>query len=327
MTAAAVGVLDATATIVPVSINVTTVPLTRKVTLGTLATWLATVGFLASTITATAFAGNLTGNVTGVMVSGAAGAAVNAVSGTAAVGVDTAAGSLRIIANLSTGAAVPAGLTFQGGQVIASGATTQTAADMWKMRMGTTTGITELVAGQATARIVGGSTNGLAIRNSANTRDNFAVTDDGTVATLRSASLAGSLQLTVGAGELSAGILLSSGPAPQWAQLSGESGTGGVKLLYYDGTVRRSAVEVPVSAGFSTLSLMKSGGDTLHGALATYATTDVVGFLFLPTVAGAMTGVPTNATDKQSAMRFDTTNNKLWVYNHVSGAWKSIVLI
>ncbi len=50
MTAAAVGDLAATTSDLEVSINVTTAPLTRRSTLGTLATWLATVGFLASTL-------------------------------------------------------------------------------------------------------------------------------------------------------------------------------------------------------------------------------------------------------------------------------------
>ena len=359
MTAAVVGDLAATTSDLEVSINVTTVPLTRRSTLGTLATWLATVGFLASTITATAFAGPLTGNVTGnvsgsaatvtgaaqaaitsvgqltalsitgSITSGAAGAAINAVVGTPVTGVDVAAGSLRLVANLSTGAGTPAGLTFQGGQVLGTGVTVQTAANMWTMRQGTTTAITEFVAGQATARIVGGSTNGLAIRDSGNTRDNLRVFDNGTRLAMNDGTQVVELNTWPTSGErlIGGGVVSSQGTDNVGIV---PVTTSGMKAFacYFNQTQYLSAWEVAnTAAGFGTLSLMKSGGDVQHGAGATYATTDVLGFLFLPTVAGAQTGVPTNATDKQSAIRFDTTNNKLWVYNHVSGAWKSIVLI
>jgi len=54
---------------------------------------------------------------------------------------------------------------------------------------------------------------------------------------------------------------------------------------------------------------------------AAIATTATDGFLYIPTCAGAPTGVPTTYTGR-AAMVYDTTNNKLWVYN---GAWKGAV--
>jgi len=54
-------------------------------------------------------------------------------------------------------------------------------------------------------------------------------------------------------------------------------------------------------------------------ALATNATD---GFLYIPTSAGTPTGTPTTYTGRV-AMEYDTTNNKLYVYN---GAWKSVTL-
>ena len=52
------------------------------------------------------------------------------------------------------------------------------------------------------------------------------------------------------------------------------------------------------------------------GALATNAT---LGFLTIPTCAGTPTGVPANIPTGQVPIIYDTTNNKIAVYN---GAWK-----
>lgn len=48
------------------------------------------------------------------------------------------------------------------------------------------------------------------------------------------------------------------------------------------------------------------------GGLATTATK---GFLFIPSSAGAMTGVPANTYTNCVAIQYDRTNNKLEVYN------------
>lgn len=63
----------------------------------------------------------------------------------------------------------------------------------------------------------------------------------------------------------------------------------------------------------------RSGVICQSGALTTTATD---GFVYIPTCAGAPTGVPTAQTGT-AAMVYDTTNNKLCVYN---GAWKSVTL-
>jgi hypothetical protein len=66
-----------------------------------------------------------------------------------------------------------------------------------------------------------------------------------------------------------------------------------------------------------------SGGSVLLGkaadiaALATDATT---GFAVIPGSAGLQTGTPANAGTGQFAMAYDSTNNKIMVYN---GAWRS----
>ena len=58
-----------------------------------------------------------------------------------------------------------------------------------------------------------------------------------------------------------------------------------------------------------------------NAALATNAT---VGFMMLPSCAGAPTGVPADIPTGQIPMVYDSTNNKIYAYN---GAWKSTVAL
>ncbi|MCB0128689.1 MAG: hypothetical protein KDE58_40770 [Caldilineaceae bacterium] len=52
-------------------------------------------------------------------------------------------------------------------------------------------------------------------------------------------------------------------------------------------------------------------------------TTATLGFAYLPTCAGAPTGTPELVPTGAVASVYDTTNNRLYVYN---GAWKSVAL-
>lgn len=67
--------------------------------------------------------------------------------------------------------------------------------------------------------------------------------------------------------------------------------------------------------GTTRIRFPKQGGVVLQGAAL--ATTATDGFLYLPTCAGTPTGVPTAYTGTV-ALVFDTTGNKVWVYD---GAW------
>ena len=60
----------------------------------------------------------------------------------------------------------------------------------------------------------------------------------------------------------------------------------------------------------------------LVSASAALATTATTGFLYIPTCAGAPTGTPVTETGTV-AMVFDTTNNKLMVYD---GGWIGVTL-
>lgn len=120
----------------------------------------------------------------------------------------------------------------------------------------------------ATARITGGATNGLAIRDSTNTRDNLLIADSGATLTLSNGTSGARLSIVAAAGDQLLGGVLESQVANDSTYLrTSQVGTTSVAgILYFDGTVPRSAVEVlNVASGFSTLRLMKSGGAVQQG--------------------------------------------------------------
>lgn len=135
-------------------------------------------------------------------------------------------------------------------------------ANAGRWNISTTSAVSELAANQVTARIVGGSSNGLAIRNSGNSRDNLLMSDNGAIFTLSNGTTSRDriISATSGSGEMQSGGAYQVNTSG-WATLgTAASAGGGVALVYFDGTILRSAVEAPSATGFSTLALMKSGG-------------------------------------------------------------------
>lgn len=129
-------------------------------------------------------------------------------------------------------------------------------------------GTSTFTSESATARIVGGATNGLAIRNSGNTRDNFVVSDDGNTIAFSGATYGFSIVLNAAVNEIGAGVFLRGSNAASGIFLHPSTNTGaGIRagIAYYTGTgaTYYSAAEVAnVASGFGTLALMKSGGST-----------------------------------------------------------------
>lgn len=70
------------------------------------------------------------------------------------------------------------------------------------------------------------------------------------------------------------------------------------------------------------VKIANEGNVVLNASGSALSTTATDGFTYIPTSAGAPTGVPTAYTGTV-AMEYDTTNDKLCVYN---GAWKCVVL-
>jgi hypothetical protein len=74
-----------------------------------------------------------------------------------------------------------------------------------------------------------------------------------------------------------------------------------------------------VGSAIAERARIDSKGNFVHGTAAG-ATTDTDNFVYIVNCPGAQTGVPT-AYAGRSAMRYDTTNKKLWMYNSVNAAW------
>jgi len=94
---------------------------------------------------------------------------------------------------------------------------------------------------------------------------------------------------------------------------------GGAAFVKIDST---QGVKIGVAANDSNLWVDINSNIRL-GALGTLTTSATNGFPYIPTMAGAPTGTPTAITGKVP-MVYDTTNNKICVYN---GSWKCVALL
>jgi hypothetical protein len=83
----------------------------------------------------------------------------------------------------------------------------------------------------------------------------------------------------------------------------------------------------PMTAINPNVLIGYDGSDVFIGSNTAPATSAVRGgFLYLPSTAGAPTGVPVQANATWSALRYDSTNHKLWVYDSTAAAWKGVAL-
>lgn len=159
---------------------------------------------------------------------------------------------------------------------------------------------------------------GLTVTGASTFNNTITVNQTGTC-TFGTASGVANIALNGGAGSTRQ-IVIGGGGTTQWAV--------GANLVadytlnrYVSGTATDNPIKVLNSTGQVELGIT-AGADTIVGKQSAGAAADTGGFLLIPFLAGAPTGVPTNSA-KGAAMRYDTTNHKLWVYD---AGWKGVVL-
>ena len=110
------------------------------------------------------------------------------------------------------------------------------------------------------------------------------------------------------------------------------SATSGYGVYIQNGNDGNYALKVVDAAGANARHYLQgdgaaflSQGTSARGVIcasAALATTSTIGFLYVPTTAGTPTGTPV-ARAGTVPLVFDTSANKLWMYN---GGWKSVTL-
>ena len=139
--------------------------------------------------------------------------------------------------------------------------------------------------------------------------------------------------LTVRAGKAGSGLLtLADANGGTLSLLAGSSTGRGTSSIVFQ-TAVGGAAGTTVNALATRLTIDYQGNIALGTGALTSAS--VGGFFFLPTLplASGTPATPVNLAASpiypysgRSAMVFDTTGNKLWIYNPVAAAWKSVTL-
>lgn len=98
------------------------------------------------------------------------------------------------------------------------------------------------------------------------------------------------------------------------------TGNGGTPSGSPPGTVNNFAI-LSDSTAYSRIE-----GGLGVGVATRNATTATSPYFYIPTCAGTPTGVPRNAAVGATAMVFDDTAHKLWVYEQSTATWKGVVV-
>jgi len=121
--------------------------------------------------------------------------------------------------------------------------------------------------------------------------------------------LSGGTNLNGGSLYLSSGIATGSGSSDMFFQTATAGGSG--------------TTDVTPSTKFK----VRGNGSVVVGTGTALATNATAGFLYIPTSAGAQTGTPVADTSGTAPIAYDTTNNRLYVYNPTgTPAWKYIAI-
>lgn len=144
----------------------------------------------------------------------------------------------------------------------------------------------------------------------------FVVTKDGNVGAGTNAPASfGANYTTVHVSNTQGGVFRTSGGSAV-GDFYADSAAGGFVIL-------RTVGSFPLRLDTNSTERVRiDANGNVVVSLAALATTATNGFLYIPTCAGAPTGVPTAYTGR-AAIVYDTTNNRLCVYN---GGWKTVTL-
>ncbi len=123
------------------------------------------------------------------------------------------------------------------------------------------------------------------------------------------------------------GISILSGNTSVGSLYFGDDGDDLAGVVNYDhntnimnvGTVQGSAVTRIYSGNANVTAVFDASG-SIHVGTAALATNATDGFLYISSMAGAPSGTPTDHSNL-SAIVHDTTNNRIYLYDHVSNAW------
>ncbi|MEK7562540.1 MAG: hypothetical protein AAB509_02590, partial [Patescibacteria group bacterium] len=122
-------------------------------------------------------------------------------------------------------------------------------------------------------------------------------------------AISGGTNLNGGTLNLSSGISTGSGSSDMFFQTATAGGSG--------------TADVTPATKFT----VRGNGSVVVGTGTALATDATAGFLYIPTSAGAQTGTPVADTTGTSPIAYDTTNNRLYVYNPTgTPVWKYIAV-
>jgi hypothetical protein len=126
---------------------------------------------------------------------------------------------------------------------------------------------------------------------------------------------ASAIQFQVGGSSSATSFLAVTGGVNTTA-ISAQGGSNPSIVVYTIGT---GGIDFKTSNTTNTILQLKDSFDVVIGN-GSQTTSATAGFLFIPSCAGAPTGVPASIPSNRIALMYDRTNNKLYAYN---GAWKS----
>ena len=152
--------------------------------------------------------------------------------------------------------------------------------------------------------------------------DSFKISEGGTI------GAGGTLQdIVVFAGSSGLAIVAAEASSARFF-MAGDNGDDAIDVWRLDGGSaglkfqHRTATSDPLpdNSGTYVSRLVLDAAGSVQIGTAALATSATDGFLYISSMAGAPSGTPTDHANL-SAIVHDTTNNRIYLYDHVSGAW------